>query len=148
MKKVFSSLLVVGIALPVPTMAQQVNYYQTCTAYREVYVPGYYDQYGYYQSGRVNTQSYSVPCGSNNYYSSSQQYRPVYRQRVCNPTAGALLGAGIAGAISGGSGWSNSGSSNHKYNKNGSSRSWKSTTTNNYSWQALGAGLGALAFSC
>lgn len=147
MKKVFSSLLVVGIALPTPIMAQQVNYYQTCTAYREVYVPGYYDQYGNYQSGRVNTQSYSVSCGSGNYYAAPVAQRQ-YRQRNCNPTAGALLGAGIAGAISGGSGWSNSGSWSRKYRKNGSSGSWKSSNTNNYSWQSLGAGLGALAFSC
>lgn len=126
-----------------PVQAQQVNNYAVCTQNQEVYRPGGYDRYGNYVSGGVSVQTYNVPCG--NTYASA----PVYQQqRICNPTAGALLGAGIAGAISGGNSRTWSGSWYNNYSRNSSSGGWSNTEKNNYSWQALGAGLGALMFSC
>lgn len=129
----------------VSVQAQQVNQYGVCTQYQEVYVPGGYDQYGNYYPGGVQTQSYNVPCGNMNAgYGGNNYYRP----RVCNPTAGALLGAGIAGAIAGGSSRSYSGNWYNTYSRDGSSGGWSNTEKNNYSWQTLGAGLGALMFGC
>lgn len=148
MKKLIIAVVATTISIPSVAHSQQTSYYQTCTAYRESYTPGYYDQNGNYIRGNVYTQSYNVPCGSNGTYYSRPVVQQVPRQRVCNPTAGALLGAGIAGAISGGGGYTNSGNWYRKYNKNKSSGGWSNTYKNNYSWQALGAGLGALAFSC
>lgn len=99
--------------------SQQVNEYQTCTRYRETYVPGYYDSYGNYVSGSVRTQSYRVPCGPVSYQQPVQQpqyYTPApapapayYNNGVyCNPTRsalGALLGGGVAASMSQGNGY-------------------------------------------
>jgi len=141
MKKLL--LLLPLVFLPTPVMAQQVNQYGVCTQYQEVYVPGGYDQYRNYYPGGVQTQSYNVPCNQ----VSGGNWNPTYqRQRVCNPAAGAAMGAGLAEALSGGNGYRynsdytrnrSSGSSNYSY------RNYKSN-----GWSLFGAGLGALMYSC
>lgn len=153
-------LLPALLLLPTPVFAQQVNQFAVCTQNQEVYTPGRYDKFGNFVPGAVTVQTYNVPCNAvnqgyrpaNQYYSNGYAgnggygyYRP---RRVCNPTAGALLGAGIAGAIAGGSSRTWSGNWYNNYSRNGSSGGWSNTESNNYSWQALGAGLGALMFSC
>jgi hypothetical protein len=133
--------------LPTPVVAQQVNQFGVCTQYQEVYTPGGYDQYGNYFPGGVSTQSYNVPCNGS-VVNSQPYYRP--RQRVCNPTAGAALGAGLAEALSGGRGWKSSSNWTRNYNRNSSSGSYNYSNRNYKSngWSIFGAGLGALLFSC
>jgi hypothetical protein len=142
-------LFLLPLLLTFPVSAQQVTEFDTCTRVRETYVPGYQNPDGSWVNGIVRREKFTVPCGN------VQQSAPVvvsqpqpyyYRRRVCNPTAGALLGAGLAGAISGNS-WSNGGSWSRTYNRNGSSGSYSNYGRNNY-WPLFGAGLGALAFSC
>lgn len=104
-------LLASLIVAPIPVFAQQTNIYSVCTNYQENYAPGYYDQYGNYVQGNVNTQRYNVQCGTGTYY------RPnggnVYQSPVAAPiaqprrycsssrtTLGGLLGGGIAAALS------------------------------------------------
>ena len=143
MKKLL--LLLPLVFLPTPVMAQQVNQFGVCMQYQEVYIPGGYDSYGNYISGRVRTQSYNVPC---NQVSSGNWNPPVYqqRQRVCNPAAGAAMGGGLAEALSGGRGYRY----NSNYSRNGSSGSYNYSYRNYSSngWSLFGAGLGALMFSC
>ena len=114
MKNAIIAGLLLGMAhgISVPVEAQQVNEYQTCTKYRETYVPGYYDRYGNYVSGRVNTEAYKVPCGSTSYQ--QPQYAPAPPPRYsrnnvqCDPTQsalGALLGGGVAASMSRGNGY-------------------------------------------
>jgi hypothetical protein len=105
MKKLFFLPLVLSL-FSLPVQAQQVNDYQICTKYREVYNPGYYDLNGNYVQGNVSTQSYQVPCGSGsiNYQSRGNDY---YGRRYCDPTQsalGALLGGGVGAALSRGDG--------------------------------------------
>lgn len=91
MKKLIPLLALV--LLQVPVQAQQVNEFEQCSRTRETYVPGYYDDYGNYQQGRVETETYRVPCPNTN--------RKV--RVACNPartTLGGLLGGGIAAAVS------------------------------------------------
>ena len=104
-------LLFLLLLTPTQVYSQQVNDYQTCTKYREVYTPGYYDRYGNYVQGNVSTQSYQVPCGNG-----PVNYQPrrvdnygnnYYRRGYCNPTQatlGALLGGGVGAALSRGDG--------------------------------------------
>jgi hypothetical protein len=131
------------VFLPAPVMAQQVNQFGVCTQYQEVYVRGGYDQYGNYYPGGVQTQSYNVPCNQ----VSGGNWNPTYqRQRVCNPTAGAAMGAGLAEALSGGNGYKY----NSNYTRNRSSGSYNYSYRNYKSngWSLFGAGLGALMYSC
>jgi hypothetical protein len=112
------TLLVAGLIFsPVSALSQQVNVYQTCTTYKENYIPGYYDRYGNYVQGTVNTQRYSTSCGNANYYQQPvvvAQPPPVYantgyRRGYCSPartTLGGLIGGGIAAASSKKSAWS------------------------------------------
>ena len=141
MKKLL--LLLPFVFLPAPVMAQQVNSFGVCTQYQEVYVRGGYDQYGNYYPGGVQTQSYNVPCNGS-VVNSQPYYRP--RQRVCNPTAGAAMGAGFAEALSGGNGYKY----NSNYTRNRSSGSYNYSYRNYKSngWSLFGAGLGALMYSC
>lgn len=109
MKKLFFLPLIASL-LSAPVQAQQVNVYQTCTRYRETYVPGYYDQYGNYVSGSVRNQSYRVPCGNVSYsqYNSPPPPRYYNNSVYCNPTQtalGALLGGGVAASMSRGNGY-------------------------------------------
>ena len=142
MKKLI--LLLPLLFLPVQVQAQQVNNYGVCTQYQEVYVPGGYDQYGNYYQGGVQTQSYNVPCNQ----VSGGNWNPTYqRQRVCNPVAGAALGAGLAEAISGGNGWNyKSRYYGGRGRYGGYSESYRNRSSNG--WTLFGAGLGALMFSC
>ena len=146
-------LLLLPLALfsvPVSVQAQQVNNYGVCRQYQEMYIPGGYDSYGNYISGRVRTQSYNVPCNqvSSGNWSPPVYQQPVYqqRQRICNPGAGAAMGGGLAEALSGGNGYRyNSNYSRDRYSGsyNYSYRNYKSN-----GWSLFGAGLGALMFSC
>ena len=156
MKKLISSLIVVAVASPITVSAQQLNTYQVCHTYQEQYTPGYYTNNGSYIQGGVYTLKNTVNCQTGEVYS-SQPYRgggnvtyqqPYYRRRNCNPAAGALLGAGIASAIAGGNKRTYSGNYQRYYGRNYSAGNWSNTYKNNYSWSALGAGLGSLIFSC
>ena len=145
MKRLLLLLPIALFSFPVSAQAQQVNSYGVCMQYQEVYIPGGYDAYGNYISGRVRTQSYNVPC---NQVSSGNWSQPVYqqRQRICNPAAGAAMGGGLAEALSGGRGYRYS----SDYSRNGSSGSYNYSYRNYKSngWSLFGAGLGALMFSC
>ena len=112
-------LLASLIAAPIPAFAQQTNIYSVCTNYQENYTPGYYDQYGNYVQGNVNTQRYNVQCGTGTYYRpnggnvyQSPVSAPVaqpYGRRYCSPTRttlGGLIGGGIAASVSKKSAWS------------------------------------------
>lgn len=139
MKKLISSLIVIGIFTPMTASAQQVNNFGVCTQYREVYQPGYYDSYGNYVQGGVSTQSYNVPCNQlsgtsypqNQYYGYRYGYNNGYVGRPsnpnCNPTR-TFLGATLGGAIG---------------------RAAAMNYPKNYGWAtALGASIGGLAFAC
>jgi len=88
--------------LSVPVQAQQTNIYQVCRTYQENYAPGYYDQYGNYVQGNVDTQAYNTQCGTGTYYRpnnggavyASPVSQPVQQPRTC---AAAPLGAIIGG---------------------------------------------------
>jgi hypothetical protein len=156
MKLLISSTLLLGLSFPVSAFAQQTNTYQVCHTYQEQYTPGYYTNNGSYVQGGVYTIKNTVNCQTGEIYS-SQPYNggntvyqpPVYqRQRVCNPTAGALLGGGLANALSGGSGWKNSSNWSRYDSRNYSSGKWSSSYTNKNGWTEFGAGLGALIFGC
>jgi len=91
--------------LSIPVSAQQVTEFDECTRTREVYVPGYYDRYGNYQQGYVNTERYNVPCGNTgrNHYR-----RESYQRPNCDPSRtflGAILGGGVAASMSRGDGY-------------------------------------------
>jgi hypothetical protein len=130
MKKLL--LLIPLTFLSVPVQAQQVTVYQSCVG--EVYFPGYYDQYGNFVQGGVSTTR--VPCGGGGGYAA----------RNCNPEAGALLGAGLAEALSGGNGYRY----NSDYSRDRSSGSYNYSYRNYKSngWSLFGAGAGALQFGC
>lgn len=113
-------LLVSLIASPIPAFAQQTNIYSVCTNYQENYNPGYYDQYGNYVRGNVNTQQYNVQCGTGTYYrpnagpavsapTVAQPGYSGYGRGYCSPartTLGGLLGGGIAAAAAKRDSWS------------------------------------------
>jgi len=130
MKKLL--LLIPLTFFSVPVQAQQVTVYQSCVG--EVYFPGYYDQYGNFVQGGVSTTR--VPCGGGGGYAA----------RNCNPEAGALLGAGLAEALSGGNGYRY----NSDYSRDRSSGSYNYSYRNYKSngWSLFGAGAGALLFGC
>jgi hypothetical protein len=157
MKTLISSALMLSIITPLPVLSQQLNTYQVCHTYQEQYVPGRYTNNGSYVQGGVYTVKNTVNCQTGEVYSSQPYsggggsnvvYQPVQRQRVCNSTAGALIGGGLANALSGGGGWKNSGSWNRYYGRNYSSGKWNNSYSSKNGWTAFGAGLGALMFSC
>lgn len=165
MKKLISSFIAVGVFSPITVSAQQVNNYQVCHTYQENYVPGRYTNNGYYVQGGVYTVKNTVNCQTGEVYSSEPYNRgsniiyqpPVERprtvvlerrRRVCNPAAGALMGAGLASALSGGTGWSSNSSWSNYYGRRSSSGNWNNSYRNNNGWTMFGAGLGALAYSC
>ena len=92
----------------------QTNIYSVCTNYQENYTPGYYDQYGNYVQGNVNTQRYNVQCGTGTYYRpnggtvyqspvAAPVAQPSYGRGYCSPartTLGGLIGGGIAASVS------------------------------------------------
>jgi len=100
-------LLILPLTLfSVPVKAQQTNIYQVCTTYAENYAPGYYDQYGNYRQGNVNTQSYNTQCGTGTYYRPNNAVAaPYYASPVTQPVqqpyrrscAAAPIGAIIGG---------------------------------------------------
>ena len=142
MKKLL--LLLPLLLASTPVIAQQVNYTQICTQYREVYTPGGYDYYGYFYPGKVSSERYVVPCNGNvvNYVQPQQQQR----QRVCNPAAGAAVGYGLATALSGQTGYNYN--SNYTRNRNSGSYNYSYGNNRSNSWGIFGSGLGALMFGC
>jgi len=111
MKKLLLLPLVASL-FSVPVQAQQVTEFDVCTRVREVYVPGYYDSYGNYVSGRVNSERYRVPCNTTatvvQQPATIQQSGYYGRGVYCNPTRsalGALLGGGVAASMSRGNGY-------------------------------------------
>ena len=157
MKRVLSFLVSATILTPSVALSQQTNTYQVCYQYQENYNPGYYTENGSYRQGGVYTIELTVNCQTGQVYSSRPfnggnvvAQPPVYynqRKRNCNPVAGALLGAGLANVL-GGNTRTNSGSWNSVYGRNYTNTNWSNTYQNGYSWQTLGAGIGALMFSC
>jgi hypothetical protein len=153
MKHLLTLSLLLPFAFVAPTQAQQVNVYgeSYCYANVEQYVPGYYDVYGRYIPGYVNRNRQQVPC-NNNVVNQQPYYNGggYYRQRVCNPYAGALMGAGIAEALSGGRGWKSSSNWTRNYNRNSSSGSYNYSNRNYKSngWINFGAGAGSILFGC
>ncbi len=134
MKKLISSLIVIGIFCPVSASAQQVNQFAVCTQNQEVYQPGGYDQYGNYIPGKVSVQTYNVPCNNvnqgyrptNQYYSGNGYYGRATNPN-CNPTR-TVFGTVLGGAIG---------------------RAAAMNYPKNYGWAtALGASIGGLAFAC
>jgi hypothetical protein len=144
MKRLLAVSLLVPLAFVTPTQAQQVNVYgeSYCYTNTEQYVQGYYDSYGRYIPGYVNRTRNQVPC--NNVVVNQQPY--YYRQRVCNPAAGAAMGAGLAEALSGGSGWKYNSYSTRRRNSSSHGYSYRNYKSNG--WTLFGAGLGALMYSC
>jgi hypothetical protein len=113
----FKAVFLAGVILcPIPAFAQQTTVYSVCTNYQENYAPGYYDQYGNYVQGNVNTQQYNVQCGTGTYYRpnggnvyQSPVPQPGSNGGYCSPartTLGGLLGGGIAAAVSKKDSWS------------------------------------------
>jgi hypothetical protein len=154
MKLLPLTLLLLPFAFVAPTQAQQVNVYgeSYCYANVEQYVPGYYDVYGRYIPGYVNRIRNRVSCGENVAVNQQPYYNGggYYRQRVCNPAAGAALGYGLAEALGGGNGWKSSSNWTRNYSRNSSSGSYNYSNRNYKSngWSLFGGGLGALLFSC
>ena len=119
MKKSFLFVFA-AVSLSIPVQAQQTNIYSVCTNYQENYAPGYYDRYGNYVQGNVNTQSYNVQCGTGTYYRpnggnvyqspvAAPVAQPGYGRGYCSPartTLGGLLGGGVAAAVSKKDAWS------------------------------------------
>ena len=148
MKRFILSTLLIPFTFATPSQAQ-VNVYgeSYCYVNTEQYVPGYYDNYGRYVSGYVNRTRNQVPCNGGVSY---QQPNYNQRQRVCNPAAGAAMGAGLAEALSGGRGYKYNSNYNRNYNRNSSSGNYNYSYRNYNSngWTLFGAGLGALMYSC
>ena len=105
------ALFLLTILLSMPAYSQQVTETTECIRTREVYIPGHYDRYGNYQSGRINYERYRVPCYGNaavapryrNNYNNYNNYNNRPYQAQCRPTPtvlGGLLGGGIAAGIS------------------------------------------------
>ena len=153
--KLLPLTLILPLAFAIPTQAQQVNVYgeSYCYVNTEQYVPGYYNNYGNYVSGYVNRTRNRVPCGNNvvvnpqPYYNNNGGY---YRQRTCNPTAGAAIGYGLGEALGGGNGWKSSSNWTRNYNRNSSSGSYNYSNRNYKSngWSIFGAGIGSILFGC
>ncbi len=148
-------LFLIPLLITLPVSAQQTVVYDTCTRIKETYIPGYQNPDGSWVNGIVRREKFTIPCGTNVPAATvataptvvvAQPQPYYYRRRVCNPAAGALLGAGLAGTLSGNS-WSNGGSWNRSWSNNSSSGSWNNYGRNNY-WPLFGAGVGALAFGC
>ncbi len=151
MKHLLALSLLLPFAFVAPTQAQQVNVYgeSYCYANVEQYVPGYYDVYGRYIPGYVNRIRNRVSCGENvvvnqqPYYNNGGGY---YRQRVCNPAAGAAIGYGLATALSGQTGYNYN--SNYTRNRNSGSYNYSYGNKRSNSWGIFGAGIGSLMFGC
>jgi hypothetical protein len=159
MKHLLTLSLLLPFAFVAPTQAQQVNVYaeRYCYTNIEQYVPGYYTNYGNYVGGYVNRTRNRVPCGENVSVNQQPYYNNngggYYRRRTCNPNNaayGAILGGGLAEALSGGNGWKSSSNWTRNYSGGSSSGSYNYSNRNYKSngWSLFGAGLGALMYSC
>jgi hypothetical protein len=100
MKRTILFLSFALFSIGVPANSQQVTTYSVCTNYQENYNPGYYDRYGNYIQGNVNSQRYNVPCGN------SYQQQSGVRCSAARTTLGGLVGGGIAAAVSKKDSWS------------------------------------------
>jgi len=150
MKKLLLSLIfTLPTAAAVPAQAQYVG--PACVDIRRVNVPGGYDNYGNYYPPTTRAVQTTVPCnyGINNYNYQYYQGNQYYQQPVQTCTGvGAAIGAGVAGAITGGTNYTNRGSYNNTYTRNSSSGSWSRSWTNNNYASLLGAGIGTLLLGC
>ena len=102
MKQLLLLLPFTLFSVPVSVQAQQTNIYQVCRTYQENYTPGYYDRYGNYVQGNVDTQAHNTQCGNGTYYhpnNSGSVYATPYAQPVAQPRtcAAAPLGAILGG---------------------------------------------------
>ena len=137
MKHLFTLSLILPFVFVAPTQAQQVNVYAESYCYTNIeqYVPGYYDAYGNYVSGYVNSTRNRVPCGNNvvvnqqPYYNNGGGYYGRRTNPNCNPSR-TILGAVLGGAI---------GRSMTSTRNNRNNRGWAT---------ALGASIGGLSFAC
>ena len=137
MKHLFTLSLILPFVFVAPTQAQQVNVYAESYCYTNIeqYVPVYYDAYGNYVSGYVNSTRNLVPCGNNvvvnqqPYYNNGGGYYGRRTNPNCNPSQ-TILGAVLGGAI---------GRSMTSTRNNRNNRGWAT---------ALGASIGGLSFSC
>ena len=137
MKHLLTLSLILPFVFVAPTQAQQVNVYAESYCYTNIeqYVPGYYDAYGNYVGGYVNSTRNRVPCGNNAvvnqqpYYNYGNGYYGRRTNPNCNPSR-TILGAVLGGAI---------GRSMTSTRNNRNNRGWAT---------ALGASIGGLAFSC
>ena len=137
MKHLFTLSLILPFVFVAPTQAQQVNVYAESYCYTNIeqYVPGYYDAYGNYVSGYVNSTRNRVPCGNNvvvnqqPYYNNGGGYYGRRTNPNCNPSR-TILGVVLGGAI---------GRSMTSTRNNRNNRGWAT---------ALGASIGGLTFSC
>ena len=137
MKHLFTLSLILPFVFVAPTQAQQVNVYAESYCYTNIehYVPGYYDAYGNYVGGYVNSTRNRVPCGNNvvvnqqPYYNNGGGYYGRRTNPNCNPSR-TILGAVLGGAI---------GRSMTSTRNNRNNRGWAT---------ALGASIGGLTFSC
>jgi hypothetical protein len=136
----------------VPTEVKAQYQGPACVDIRQVNVPGGYDQFGNYYPPSTRAVQTTVPCnyGISNYNYQYYNQPQVYYQRNCNPGAGAAVGAGLAEALSGGTGWNYNSSWTRNYNRRNSSGSYNESFRNRKSngWTVFGAGLGSLMFSC
>ena len=137
MKHLFTLSLILPFVFVAPTQAQQVNVYAESYCYTNIeqYVPVYYDAYGNYVSGYVNSTRNRVPCGNNvvvnqqPYYNNGGGYYGRRTNPNCNPSQ-TILGAVLGGAI---------GRSMTSTRNNRNNRGWAT---------ALGASIGGLSFAC
>lgn len=152
MKKslLLSAVVALGM-IPTAVSAQNQTIYseQQCYQTVEEYVPGRYNEYGTYIGGFVRANRYRVPCNNVSSYRNydDRGYRGERDRRICNPTAGAALGAGLASALTGNS-YNYGGSYYRNYNSNGYSGGYNNYGRNSNGWTLFGAGLGALIYSC
>ena len=146
MKHLLTLSLLLPFTFVAPIQAQQMNVYAESYCYTNVeqYVPGYYNAYGNYVGGYVNRTRNRVPCGNNVVV--NQQPQQYYRQRTCNPTAGAAVGYGLATALSGQTGYNYN--SNYTRNRNSGSYNYSYGNKRSNSWGIFGAGIGSILFGC
>jgi hypothetical protein len=95
-------LLPLGL-ISVPVSAQQITEFNQCVKTREIYVPGYYDNYGNYMQGSVRTERYTVNCENESVV--TNQYQSGINCRATPAFLGALLGGGVAASMSRGDGY-------------------------------------------
>lgn len=91
-----------GLA-PLAAYAQQLQTFQVCRQFQELYIPGGVDAYGNHIPGQVSTRSFVVPCaaGQGSGFRSGAGSSVVLRRcSATTTTFGGLIGGGVAAAVS------------------------------------------------